>query len=256
MGTLVKIAGISIEAVGSAETGITLKVKSFLSDGTYEVTVTPRDLIGNTDNTSSFKLIVDTVPPKLNILSSSEVQTEQEKMKIEAEVSDAFLSTVKIYNNKKLVESLIPSGTTFTREILLISGNNEIVVEASDRAGNKTSQTLTAFANLRNQAALVTKCGNGRNPFSPQSDRIMYFTYNFSSSPVDLKIFIFDLSGTLVWKKEDRNITPVSTSWNSTSWNGQDQFGAIVQNGVYPYILQVTSSGVIEIKRGKIIVLQ
>lgn len=250
MGTLIEIAGISIEAVESAEAGIALKPKFSLSDGTYEVTVTPRDLIGNSGDPATFELIVDTVPPKLSILSSNEAQTEREKMKIEAGVSDAFLSTVKIYDNNKLVESFTPLGTTFTKEILLVPGNNEIRVEAQDKAGNSACQTLAVFANFRSQAALVTKCGNGPNPFSPPTE--MSFTYQLSSpSLANLKIFIFDLSGTLIWKKELTNV-----SSGSTPWNGRDQFEVIVQNGVYPYIMQFSSSGAMEIERGKIIVLQ
>lgn len=245
MGTLVEIAGISIESVVSAETGIAIKPKSSLFDGSYEVTVTPRDLTGNTGSASIFKLVVDTVPPELNVLASGEVNG---KMKIEAEVSDAFLSKVNVYNNKRLVESFTPVGTTFAREILLLPGNNEIRVEAQDKAGNGTSQTLFAFGDSGSLAALVTKCGNGPNPFSPDRDGQMSFTYQLSS-PADIKIYIFNLSGTLIWKKD--NAPPVSTPWN-----GRDQFGAIVQNGVYPYIAQFSSNGETEIKRGKIIVLQ
>ncbi len=247
-GTLIKITGVSIEAAGSSESGIKLAVKHPLSDGTYEVAVTLRDLIGNTGQASIFNLTVDTVLPRLTILSTAEPKTENDRIKIEGEASDSFLSEIKIYNNKKLADSFSPADKKFSREIPLLPGNNEIVVEASDRAGNRASHALFTFASIRSQAALVTRCGNGPNPFLLPGD--MSFAYELSS-PADVKIYIFDLSGTLIWKKELTN-----ASSGSTSWNGQDQFGALVQNGVYPYIFQAKAGGVIDIRRGKIIALQ
>ena len=178
MGTLVKISGVSFKVIGSSESGIIIQTKTPLLDGTYEVEIVPRDLIGNTGATIAFLLIVDTTPPKPVILSTGEAH-----------------------------------------------------VRAS---------------------AVIAACDNGPNPFSPRNDGQMDFTYDLSSA-ADLKIYIFDLSGTLIWKRDLNN---VSAGPGNTSWNGSDNFGVRVHNGVYPYIFQVSAGGAIEIKRGRIIVLQ
>ena len=221
-----------------------------LADGSYEVEVTPRDLIGNTGQTLSFGLIVDRVPPALVILSSAEAQTDREKLRIEGMAEDAYLAALSIYDNERLVESFTPAGTFFTKEIPLSPGNNEIRVEAVDRAGNRSSQKISVYADLVRAAALVAKYGNAPNPFSPRGGEATYFTYNLTAA-AELKIYIFNLAGILLWKKEISNATA-----GGTPWNGVDQFGAAVQNGVYPYIIQAAAGGAIEIKRGKVIVLQ
>ena len=250
-GTIIMIAGVSTEGFASLEAEkLIVKTKFPLPDGSYEAEAIPRDLIGNTGNISAFCLIVDTIPPALFILSSAESSTDQSSLLINGLVNDSHSSVIKIYNNQELIESFIPQENIFTKEIQLFPGNNEILVEAIDQAGNKSGQFLRTFANIHSFATLITDCKNYPNPFSPRNDRQMYFTFNFSSA-ADIKIYIFDLIGNLIWKKEFNNIAA-----GNVPWNGFDQFGAAVGNGIYPYLLQASSGGTVEIKRGKIIVLK
>ena len=261
-GTIIMIAGVSTEGFASLEAEkLIVRTKFPLPDGSYEVEAIPRDLIGNTGKISTFSLIVDTIPPNLFIGSSAEGATDQSSLLINGSVNDNHSSVInshtkifgvgiKIYNNQKLIESFIPQENIFAKEIQLFPGNNEILVEAIDQAGNKSSHILRTFANIHSFATLITDCKNYPNPFSPKNDGQMYFTFNFSSA-ADIKIYIFDLIGTLIWKKEFNNIAA-----GNTPWNGVNQFGTAVGNGIYPYILQASSGGTIEIKRGKIIVLQ
>jgi hypothetical protein len=249
MGTRITMAGISFEVAATSETGLTLKTRSALVEGSYEVSVTPRDLVGNTGGATAFSLIVDTTLPKL-VLSSIEAQTEQTKIVVAGAAEDDYLSAIKIYLNQKLVESFFPREKVFSKEISLFPGSNEILVEVLDQAGNRGMRSLKTFANFRSQSSLVTKHGNAPNPFSPKKDGQMYFTYNFST-PVTLKIYIFDLTGTLIWQRQINNAVS-----DGTPWNGIDHFGESVASGVYPYSLQASSGGTVEIRRGKIVLLQ
>ncbi|MDD4179404.1 MAG: gliding motility-associated C-terminal domain-containing protein [Candidatus Margulisbacteria bacterium] len=175
MGTLIKINGLSIEAaVETSEGQLSIKPLFPLPDGTYEVQIVPRDLVGNSGEQLTFSLIIDSRPPA-------------------------------------------PTAEAGTYAI--------------------------AAANL------VNKFGNGPNPFSPTRDGQMYFTYDLSAA-ADLKVYIFDLAGTLIWKKSINSATT-----GNLAWNGSDQFGSLAPNGVYPYIIQVSSGGAVEVKRGKIIIL-
>jgi hypothetical protein len=193
---------------------------------------------------------MDTVPPSLTIISSAESPTAPGKLRLEAEARDPWLATVRIIVNGKTADEFLPGRAVFIREIQLVPGLNEIKVEALDRAGNSSRQSLVAFSDLRNAAALFNKYGNGPNPFSPASDRQMFFTYDLSA-PGDVKIYIFNIGGTLVWQK-----TLPGVMAGALGWDGRDQFGAPVHNGVYPYIIQVTAGGAVEIGRGKVIILQ
>lgn len=250
-GTIIKIAGISAEGSSTAES-LSLSVIShhLLSDGTYAVEVTPRDQVGNTGKLAAFKLIIDTQAPKLTLLSTLEENIEADKVTLKGEVDDLYPAEVRILNNHKVVGTIKLTGKEFNQEVALLPGNNAIEIIASDQAGNTSSLQIKSFSNLRSSAAIVNTCSNGPNPFSPSRDGIMYFSYTLNSS-ANLKIYIFNLAGTLLWKKDYQNI-----SSGNITWDGVDQFGITAGNGVYPYLLQFSSGGTIEIKRGKIIVLQ
>jgi hypothetical protein len=253
-GTIIRIAGISVEGSGISSEADKLTVRSIapLLDGTYEVVVIPRDLIGNTGEATALILVVDTKPPQLILLSSCEAEVEQPRLLIEGETGGDFPVEIKIYDNHRVLESFKPGSSHFQREIALVPGNNDILVEAFDLAGNHTARELRTFADLRSASTFFASYGNGPNPFSIKQDGQMAFTYNLSSA-ADLRIYIFDLTGTLVWKRELINR---AAGRDNLAWNGTDHFGNTVESGVYPYLLQASYNNSTEIKRGKIIVIQ
>jgi hypothetical protein len=174
-GTLISINGVSLNVLLSGEAQELFAAAIMpLADGTYEVSVLPRDKVGNTGARSVFNLVVDTRPPQPGALSSQ--------------------------------------GRLFS---------------------------------------IISSFSAGPNPFSPRNDGNMYFIYNFSSAADRLKIYIFDLAGTLVWQKELTNVTA-----DSLAWNGVDHFGRTAANGVYSYLMAATAGGQMEIRRGKLIILQ
>ncbi|MGB9613854.1 MAG: FlgD immunoglobulin-like domain containing protein, partial [Candidatus Margulisiibacteriota bacterium] len=248
-GTQVKISGISAEVVATTE-GLILKPKAILKEGSYEVEVAGRDLIGNTGQSITFGLIIDETPPTLTLTTSVEEKTNLSKLTIQGSVYDQYLAGIKIYNHEKLLTSLLPKEQNFSAEISLFPGDNEIKIIAEDRAGNQAIRFLKTYAKIQNQA-IISQWQNGPNPFSTTS--LMYFTFQLLN-PADLKIYIFDLAGTLIWKRELKGLS--AGYHNEITWDGRDHFGKMVSNGVYPYFLQATSGNMTEIRKGKIIVLQ
>ncbi|MFA4843833.1 MAG: hypothetical protein WC632_02650 [Candidatus Margulisiibacteriota bacterium] len=243
LGTIVRLAGISLEVSPSGE----VYAKTFLLDGSYEVEVMPRDRIGNNGPAQKYPLIVDTRSPSLRI-ESSEAVDGQPYILLKGEAEDDHLGLISIYNNDRLVDSFQPDDRHFVRQTPLEGGNNSFRIEAADRAGNTTVSSFTILTSVQ-AAALVNRAGYAPNPFSPRSDGELAFTYNLSA-PAELKFYLFDLSGALVWKKELSNATA-----GVVRWNGRDHFGGVAPNGVYIYLLQVSANGSTEIKRGKVIVL-
>lgn len=249
-GTLVKMNGVSLEASLTMEAGPAARLKLPLADGSYEVTVFPRDNVGNTGEAINYQLIVDTLPPSLSVCPYNGTTTNQPKLLISGEAADPHLASINFYNGKNLVGTITAAPGSFSYNCPLISGHNDLQVEAVDSAGNKTSQSFSVQAKITS-AGLITKFAAGPCPFSPKTDGTMYFTFTFSSLPDLIRIYIFDLTGTLVWRQDLNNY-----AGNSLAWNGVDLFGRTVDNGVYPYLAAVAFGGQTEIKRGKLIVLQ
>lgn len=250
--SLLLCSGVSFESQNATEADqIVARSKFPLTEGTHEIEVVPRDRIGNTGNSCHIMAVVDSIPPRLAILSSCETQTANNHFTVQGEAEDVNLSEVKILNNHKEVDSFSPAANFFSREIRLFPGKNEIVVEALDKAGNRSIRPLSIFSTVQSAGTLITSYANGPNPFSPQSNGQMFFTFDLPAA-ADLRFFVFDLGGTLLWTRELKN----QAGTGNLAWDGTDNFGNRLESGLYPYLLQVNAGGEIEIKRGKIIVLQ
>ncbi|MFH1414817.1 MAG: carbohydrate binding domain-containing protein [Elusimicrobiota bacterium] len=82
------------------------------------------------------------------------------------------------------------------------------------------------------------------NPFSPNNDGVadrIKFSLTLSAS-ADVRLIIYDLSGSKVYETESGNKS-AGTEF-SIYWNGKDDFGGIVKNGLYLYsITAETASG-------------
>jgi len=132
--------------------------------------------------------------------------------------------------------------------------------EAASLLGN-TVTTEATFLGPPPTVDLLTNLATGPNPFSPSRElpgafavggenKGMVFAYSLVQ-PADIKIRIYDITGTLIWVKE----LPAATS-GVTAWGGVDQSGQIAPNGIYPFFFTVSTGGTSQTRRGKIIVYQ
>ncbi|MFH1684448.1 MAG: hypothetical protein ABIA67_06165, partial [Candidatus Margulisiibacteriota bacterium] len=190
---------------------------------------------------------------------SCDPQTDKNKTLIEGEVEETHPATIKVSINKNIVKSFKLNSDHFSVEVNLLAGNNDILIEITDQAGNTDSESISTFAAFQASSTILTSFAHGPNPFSPAKNlagafsahgKGMVFAYALSQ-PADLKIRIYDIIGTLIWVKEVK-----SASSGVTAWSGVDQFGQIATNGIYPYLLSVSANGMKETRRGKIIVNQ
>ncbi|MFA5034604.1 MAG: hypothetical protein WC500_02360 [Candidatus Margulisiibacteriota bacterium] len=249
-GTIVKVGPVSCEVFGSGE-ALMARSRLPLTDGTYEVTVLPRDRVGNSGPALTYRFCVDTLPPRLGLDGTPEV-TSRQTLLIKGAIEDRYLTEVVISNNGKKIGSYVPSSTSFSIEVPVLTGNNLIMVEGRDLAGNSSAQTISYFSAVKAFGTMLTEIGNAPNPFSPQQDGQTYFICRLGSGltpPIDVKIYIFNLTGELIWKKEYN-----ATATNIFTWDGRDHFGLLVANGLYPYAIALASNGKSETMRGKLIV--
>ncbi|MFA6431624.1 MAG: gliding motility-associated C-terminal domain-containing protein, partial [Candidatus Margulisiibacteriota bacterium] len=253
-GTKVTINGISLESlVNSSESRSLYKIHLPIRDNeVYKVVVSPRDTVGNVGRSFSFNLTTDKTNPILNIFSSSNDHLNSSSFLLSGEAYDNSKVTLDISNNGTKLYSFLLDQEYFSKTIPLVNGKNTILVGSIDQAGNATTKEVIVFSEVLSQNTIITNFGNGPNPFSPNNDKIMsiIFTVDPSYLPASANISIYDLSGTTLWTKgfsADQN--------NNISWNGINQFGNTVSNGVYPYLLSITGTGGSTMRRGKIIVL-
>lgn len=144
-------------------------------------------------------------------------------------------STQLHLGNKAIVE--------FTPELNL-DGTYELTVHDRDRSGNTSSQE-TRNENNRYydykisfeviNKPMVTNVLNYPNPFTTSTRFV--FTITGSQVPDYMKIQIMTIKGTVVKEITKEELGPIRVGRNITeyAWNGRDQYGDLLANGVYFY---------------------
>ncbi|MFC1767179.1 S8 family serine peptidase [Candidatus Margulisiibacteriota bacterium] len=153
-------------------------------------------------------------------------------------------TTAETSSSTKLNESLGSFDTSGTE------GDYTARVIINDLA--TTEARVTFSVGSPHIATLVTPAVNGPNPFNPLTGSTM-IKYELSSN-ASIRIYIFDMSGNLIWRKNYGSGT--EGGWqgdNRVYWDGKDSFGQTVSNGVYLY--KITAGNRV-IGKGKIIVLK
>ncbi|MDA9018468.1 hypothetical protein N9H44_02300, partial [Saprospiraceae bacterium] len=119
--------------------------------------------------------------------------------------------------------------------LLSQDGDYTLVVQAADASGNISGDNayeVTFRVILRESVSNVL---NYPNPFSSQTQFI--FTLTGSEVPDDISISILTVSGKVVKEISREELGPLRIGLNRTDykWNGTDDFGEKLANGVYLY---------------------
>ncbi|MFC1517203.1 choice-of-anchor Q domain-containing protein [Candidatus Margulisiibacteriota bacterium] len=89
------------------------------------------------------------------------------------------------------------------------------------------------------------------NPVNLHNDSI-HFMYNINRNEANIKIYVYDISGQKIWETEE----DVNSSSGEIAWDGKDQWGEILANGVYVAYIVATDGENRKVKRVKIAVLK
>jgi hypothetical protein len=122
-------------------------------------------------------------------------------------------------------------------------GDYELEVEAKDEAGNQAGdQGYKVGFRVINQA-MISNVYNYPNPFTSRTAFV--FTLTGSELPQQLRIQILTVTGKVVREITQQELGPLQIGRNITTyqWDGTDQFGQPLGNGVYLYRILTNLNG-------------
>ena len=126
----------------------------------------------------------------------------------------------------------------------VLDGKYELMVKDRDRSGNNSSNESrfenNTFYDYKTTFEVITKpmitnVLNYPNPFTTSTKFI--FTITGSEVPDYMSIQIMTIKGTVVKEIMKEELGPLRVGRNITeyTWNGRDEFGDLLANGVYFY---------------------
>ena len=117
------------------------------------------------------------------------------------------------------------------------SGKHTATLKAYD-THNNVSESNTEFVVATNEKLALQYLLNYPNPFS--TNTTFHFDHNKVGENLTIMIQIFTVSGKLA-KTLTTQVTPSTSHFDQLNWNGLDDYGDRLANGVYIYKLQVKS---------------
>jgi len=116
-------------------------------------------------------------------------------------------------------------------------------VQGTDRSGNLSGDYEYKVEFEVIHESTITNMMNYPNPFSTSTRFV--FTLTGSQEPDDILIRIMTVSGRVVREITEDQLGPIQIGRNITeyAWDGTDEFGDPLANGVYLYTVQVKING-------------
>jgi len=124
----------------------------------------------------------------------------------------------------------------------LKSGEYKLFVQASDAAGNKSGVNPRSVNFNVIEEESISNVLNYPNPFSTSTQFV--FTLTGSNIPEVMSISIMTLSGKVVREITKEELGPLNIGINRTAfkWDGTDEYGSKLANGVYLYKVNVRNA--------------
>jgi hypothetical protein len=129
---------------------------------------------------------------------------------------------------------------------ILTDGSYQLIVKDADRAGNSSSPN--GSFNYKISFQVITKNQisqfiNYPNPFTTSTQFV--FTLTGAKVPDFIKIQIINIRGQVVKEIFKEELGPIKLGVNRTqyAWDGKDQYGDALANGVYLYKVTVKNDG-------------
>jgi hypothetical protein len=131
----------------------------------------------------------------------------------------------------------------FTNQYNAEGDEYELIVKGKDRSGNKAGENEYRVAFTVISKPMISNLLNYPNPFS--SSTAFVFTLTGSEVPQNMKIQILTITGKIVREITRDELGPIHIGRNITEfkWDGTDQFGQKLANGVYLYRFVTSLNG-------------
>jgi hypothetical protein len=119
----------------------------------------------------------------------------------------------------------------------------ELIVNGKDRSGNKAGSNEYRIGFTVITKAMISNMLNYPNPFSTSTAFV--FTITGSEIPQNMKVQILTVTGKIVREVTKEELGPLHIGRNITEfkWDGTDQFGQKLANGVYLYRFVTSLNG-------------
>ncbi|WP_315816838.1 interleukin-like EMT inducer domain-containing protein [Paraflavitalea speifideaquila] len=260
---------------------IELPSKDYIGNNTIYVEVNPegnqreqyhfnnflyRNLYVKADNTNPF---LDVTFDGIHILNRDIVSAKphiQIRLKDEAKhllLNDTSLTTVQVkypngtirlyrFDNDTLRFTPATNGTdnsavldftpAFTNQVNPEGDEYELIITGKDRSGNKAGSEYRSLFRVINKP-MISNLLNYPNPFSTSTAFV--FTITGSELPQNIKIQVLTVTGKIVREITINELGPLRVGRNITEfkWDGTDQYGQKLANGVYLYRVVTSLNG-------------
>ena len=226
-----------------------------------------RDFYARLDKTNPF---LDVTFDGTHILNRDIVSAEphiQIKLKDEAKyllLNDTSLATIQVkypdgslrtfkYDNDTLRfvpavdgdnnTAIIDFTPDFKQQVNPDGDEYELIVKGKDRSGNKAGNLEYRVAFKVISKPMISNLLNYPNPFSTSTAFV--FTITGSELPQNMKIQILTVTGKIVREITMNELGPLHIGRNITEfkWDGTDQYGQKLGNGVYLYRVVTSLNG-------------
>jgi flagellar hook assembly protein FlgD len=123
------------------------------------------------------------------------------------------------------------------------SGIYTLLVQGTDRSGNLSGDLEYKISFEVIHESMISQMINYPNPFSTSTRFV--FTVTGDEIPDDIQIQIMTVSGKVVREISESEIGPIQIGRNVSqfAWDGKDQFGDPLANGVYLYRVKAKIKG-------------
>ncbi len=146
--------------------------------------------------------------------------------------SDGDDNTASIDFRPAFLEQINPEGDEY-----------ELIVTGKDKSGNRAGKTEFRVTFKVISKPMISNLLNYPNPFSTSTAFV--FTLTGSEIPQNMKIQILTVTGKIVREITMNELGPIRLGRNITEfkWNGTDQYGQKLANGVYLYRVVTSLNG-------------
>jgi hypothetical protein len=126
---------------------------------------------------------------------------------------------------------------------LMEDGEYELTVSGQDRSGNKAGELEYKVSFQVINKAMISNMLNYPNPFTTSTAFV--FTITGAEVPQNIRIQILTITGKVVREITKNELGPLHVGRNITEfkWDGTDQFGNKLANGIYLYRVLTNNNG-------------